>query len=145
MKNKILILLFTCLLISLYIKSYAIDLLNLKGNSLVSLKNNVVFTINGSININSSATFTCNSSSSINLSGDWTDNGSFSPGTSLTSLKGNSSSTISGTSNTNFYDLHIEKSTSSTTVTVNSNPTVRNILTGTTGVLINNGSIEIGR
>src|SRR5690606_4236694 len=72
------------------------------------------------------------------VQGNFTNNGTFNAGTGEVSFRGGTGSrTISGTSNTQFYNLDINKSAAGVAVSVTSPQTVVNALT------LSQGNLEI--
>ncbi|MBS1680080.1 MAG: T9SS type A sorting domain-containing protein [Bacteroidetes bacterium] len=89
--------------------------------------------------INSGATLV--SPSTLNLTGDFTNNGSFTAGSNTVSFGSNTTETVSGTSNTQFYNLTLNKSVNGNTVTISSAQTVTNNITLTRGTLSITGNL----
>ncbi len=88
-----------------------------------------------SITINSGATLVA--PTTLNVQGNFTNNGTFSAGTGTVNFNGTVAlSTVSGSSNTSFYNLTVNKSSPATNaVTLSAAETITNNLTVTAGTL----------
>ena len=117
------------------------------GGSTTTLSTNALtltqgnFTAPATLNINGNFTHTAGTyttGANTNVSGSWTRNGgTFTPGTNTVTFTGSSAQLINGSVSTGFYNLTINESTSSTTVTSQTTAfTVGNNLTITQGNLI---------
>ena len=93
-------------------------------------------TVNGTVTI--AGNFTIAGSQTINVKGDWTKTaGTFTPNTGTINFNGSSAQNINGASTTGFYNLTINTSSASTTVTSSGNAfSVANNLTVTQGNLV---------
>jgi hypothetical protein len=70
----------------------------------------------------------------MNVNGNWTNNGTFTPGTGTVNFTGNTAQSIGGNNASNFYNLSVNKSGNSLTL---SNPTtVANTMTMTAGNIV---------
>ena len=95
--------------------------------------------------VSSSANFVCTSNSNIILgeNASWVDNGTFTSSTSQVSFVGTSNQTISGSSNTVFYNLTLNKSGGD--LLLSKDISVSNNLTITAGDFdLQNSSIDLG-
>lgn len=76
----------------------------------------------------------------LRVQGNFTNNGTFNAGSGLVYFSGNTGSRVlTGSTNTLFYNLTLDKTNGGTSLTVNSAQTVTNALTLTRGILSNPG------
>lgn len=106
-------------------------------NATVFISPNTIFTINTDLTIGTNAVLTQNGFGTIYISGSWTNNGTFNPNTGLVIFNSSGNATINGSSSTNFYVLHINK-TGSSVVTLERDVTVNDSL------LVQNGVLRFG-
>lgn len=77
----------------------------------------------------------------LRVQGNFTNNGNFIAGSGVVYFSGNTGSRVlSGTTNTLFFNLTLDKTNGGTSLTVNSTQTVTNLLTLTRGILSNPSS-----
>lgn len=95
----------------------------------------------GNLLINAGKTFAASDTvnKTITVKGNWTNSGTFIPKTSTVSFDSSTNVTIGGSSNTDFYNLKINK-TSGASVTMSKDVTVSDTVTLTAGELKLNGS-----
>ncbi|HIA05515.1 MAG TPA: PKD domain-containing protein, partial [Flavobacteriales bacterium] len=89
-------------------------------------------TANG--NVTTGANVTLNANSNIlNIEGDWSNSGTFTQGTSKVNMNGSSAQAIGGTTTTTFFDLEIDNSHVSETVSLDVDANLEGALTLTDG------------
>ncbi len=111
-------------------------IVNSKNNPVASILTNTL-SIKNNVTINSGSTLLCNNLN-VNVGGTFLNNGSYIPGTNLTTFNGATAQSLSGTTTTGFYSLGIN----SAGVTLASPTTVSNALILTAG-LVNTSAVNI--
>ncbi|MCX7909084.1 MAG: GEVED domain-containing protein [Ignavibacteria bacterium] len=105
-------------------------------NANVYFGNNIVVQINTDLTLANGSNLTQNGTGTIYITGNWTNNGgTFNPGNGLVIFVGSGNSTIGGTSLTNFYNLTINKNSTSQIVLIDYNTNVSNNLQVQQGIL----------
>lgn len=99
-------------------------------------------TVNGDLNIASGGTFSAGNFTHA-VSGNWVNTGTFTPGTGTISLTGNTNTTVSGAAATTitFYNLTLNKTNQTNTVTLANNVTINGTPTLTTGIIYTGSNV----
>ena len=100
-----------------------------------------VITVNGDFTINTGASFTASSSYYIYVKNNFVNNGTFTASSGTVQFDGASDASITGA--TTFYNIIVNKSASTNTVTVNSNITVATIIMTQGGVSTGTNTLNI--
>lgn len=85
------------------------------------------------VQIDNGGTLECAQNGSIEVSGDWTNNGTFTHNLGTVTFNGTGAQTVSGTTETTFYNLTINNTAGG--ITLASNITAENTLTLTSGIV----------